>query len=92
MSRALKEISGCRSKAAAQKKSLGSSERDEREREAFRERAGEVDPKMFVWVDESGTHTSMRRLRAPKGLPKGSGLTGACPETTARRTPPSSPP
>jgi transposase len=48
---------------------LGSSERDEEERAAFRERAGGVDPRPFVWVDECGAHTSMTRLyaRAPKG-------------------------
>jgi hypothetical protein len=48
---------------------LGSSERDEERRAAFRQRAGEVDPRLFVWVDECGTHTSMTRLyaRAPRG-------------------------
>jgi transposase len=48
---------------------MGSSERDEEERAAFRERAAGVDPRLFVWVDECGTHTSMTRLyaRAPRG-------------------------
>jgi transposase len=48
---------------------LGSSERDEERRAAFRQRAGEVDPRLFVWVDECGAHTSMTRLyaRAPRG-------------------------
>ena len=54
---------------AAQKKSLLASERDEEERSTWRRRAGEVAPRLFVWVDECGTHTSMTRLysRAPKG-------------------------
>jgi transposase len=51
------------------KKTLGSAERDEKERSAFRCRASRVEPRMFVWVDECGAHTSMSRLRgrAPRG-------------------------
>jgi transposase len=51
------------------KKDLGSLERDEQEREAFRQRVARADADIFVWVDECGTHTSMTRLyfRAPKG-------------------------
>lgn len=54
---------------AAQKKTLSASERDEEARAAWRRRAGEVEPGLFVWVDECGTHTSMARLyaRAPRG-------------------------
>lgn len=57
--------SDCRSK----KDALGSSERDEDERAAFRERSSKVDPRLFVWIDECGVHTSMTRLyaRAPRG-------------------------
>ncbi len=54
---------------AARKKSPVASERDEEARGAFRERAGAVDPRRFVTVDECGTHTSMARTRAraPRG-------------------------
>lgn len=54
---------------AAQKKSPVASERDEEARGAFRGRAGAVDPRRFVTVDECGTHTSMTRTRgrAPRG-------------------------
>jgi hypothetical protein len=40
-----------------------------KEREALRTEAEGVDPSLFVWVDECGTHTSMTRLyaRAPRG-------------------------
>lgn len=68
---------------AAQKKTLFSSERDEEERAAFRRRARAVDPKLLVWVDECGTHTSMTRLFTP-GLPKARGHTGAYRATGAR--------
>ncbi len=54
---------------AAQKKSRVASERDEEERAAFRRRTQERDARLYVFVDECGTHTSMTRLyaRAPKG-------------------------
>jgi transposase len=54
---------------APQKKTLSSSERDEEERATFRRRARGIEPNLFVWVDECGTHTSMARryARAPKG-------------------------
>ena len=54
---------------AAQKKSRLASERDEEQRAAFRGRARRRDARLYVFVDECGTHTSMTRLyaRAPKG-------------------------
>jgi hypothetical protein len=54
---------------AAEKKSLIASERDEAARAAWRQEAAELDPAAFVFVDESGTHTSLTRLRAraPRG-------------------------
>jgi transposase len=45
-------------------------ERDEEERATWREQIiGQIDPKLLVFVDECGTHTSMTRryARAPKG-------------------------
>lgn len=38
------------------------SERDEAERTAWREAVARRDPEQFVFVDESGTHTSLTRL------------------------------
>jgi transposase len=54
---------------AAQKKTLGASERVEEKRAAWRERIGRLDLRRLVFVDECGTHTSMTRryARAPKG-------------------------
>jgi len=46
----------------ASKKSLAASERDEAARTAWREAIAERDPGQFVFVDESGTHTSLTRL------------------------------
>jgi transposase len=46
----------------AQKKSLAASERDEQARTAWREAVVARDPEQFVFVDESGTHTSLTRL------------------------------
>lgn len=46
----------------AEKKSLAASERNEQARTAWREAATHLDPKQFVFVDESGTHTSLTRL------------------------------
>lgn len=54
---------------AAQKKSLAASERDEEVRAAWRAEVAALDPAAFVFVDESGTHTSLTRprARAPRG-------------------------
>jgi transposase len=46
----------------AQKKSLAASERDEAARAAWREALARWDPERFVFVDESGLHTSLTRL------------------------------
>jgi hypothetical protein len=64
MSRAFERLWGCRSK-----KSLPAAERDEEHKALWRKEARKVDPERFVFVDECGTHTSMRHLyaRAPKG-------------------------
>lgn len=69
---------------AAQKKSPVAAERDEGAREAFRARAGEVDPQRFVWVDECGTHTSMARLRAR--APRGQRAYGKVPRNRGKNT------
>ena len=54
---------------ADQKKSKVASERDEEARGLWRWLASRFDARRLVFVDESGFHTSMRRLRAraPKG-------------------------
>ena len=46
----------------ASKKSLAASERNEETRTAWREELAPRDPAQFVFVDESGTHTSLTRL------------------------------
>ncbi|HEV2460801.1 MAG TPA: IS630 family transposase [Ktedonobacterales bacterium] len=46
----------------AQKKSLAASERNEEERTTWRAAVATRDPAQFVFVDESGTHTSLTRL------------------------------
>ena len=53
----------------AQKKSLSASERDEAAREAWRERTRGIDPRRFVFIDETGSHLGLTRLyaRAPRG-------------------------
>jgi transposase len=53
-----------------QKKTLGASERDEKERNAWRDRVSKLlDPKKLVFVDECGTNVSLSTLyaRSPKG-------------------------
>jgi hypothetical protein len=54
---------------AAQKKSKVASERDEGARSLWRWLASRFDVRRLVFVDESGMHTSMDRLRsrAPRG-------------------------
>jgi transposase len=46
----------------AEKKALAASERDEAARTAWREAVAQLDPQQLVFVDESGTHTSLTRL------------------------------
>ncbi len=41
---------------------MAASERDEQERAAWRAAIATHDPRQFVFVDESGTHTSLTRL------------------------------
>ena len=41
---------------------MAASERDEEARAAWREAVAQLDPAQFVFVDESGTHTSLTRL------------------------------
>lgn len=55
--------------AAAQRKPLPASERDEAEKALRREGIGRPDPGRLAFVDECGTHASMTRVRAraPKG-------------------------
>jgi transposase len=53
----------------AKKKTLSASERDEALRAAWRERSAGIDPRRFVFVDETGSHTALARLFgwAPRG-------------------------
>jgi hypothetical protein len=55
---------------ATQKKSPIASERDEGARALWRWLSSRLDVRRFVFVDESGTHISMDRLRsrAPRGV------------------------
>lgn len=52
-----------------EKKSRRASERDEEQRAAWRTRTRGIDPRRFVWVDETGSHLGMTRAysRAPRG-------------------------
>lgn len=68
----------------AQKKSRVAQERDERERAAFGERTGPVDPRRLVAVDECGTHTSMTRARAR--APRGKRAYGKVPRNRGKNT------
>lgn len=68
----------------AQKKSRVAQERDERERAAFGERIGPVDPRRLVAVDECGTHTSMTRARAR--APRGKRAYGKVPRNRGKNT------
>jgi hypothetical protein len=43
-----------------------------------------VDPRLFVWVDECGTHTSMTRLRAR--APRGERAFGSVPRNRGKNT------
>lgn len=53
----------------AQKKTLSACERDEAARAAWRERCAGIDPRRFVFIDETGSHLGLVRLyaRAPRG-------------------------
>ena len=69
---------------ADQKKSPVASERDEQARGLWRWLASRFDARMLVFVDESGTHTSMRRLRAR--APKGKRAYGKVPRNRGKNT------
>ena len=69
---------------AAQKKSPVASERDEEARGLWRWLASRSDAKRLVFVDESGFHTSMPRLRAR--APKGKRAYGEVPRNRGKNT------
>src|SRR5215218_3819512 len=69
---------------AAQKKSLIASERDEEVRGLWRWLASHFDARRLVFVDESGFHTSMTRLRAR--APKGKRAYGKVPRNRGKNT------
>jgi hypothetical protein len=71
---------------AAQKKSHITQERDEEARGLWRWLASRFDARRLVFVDESGFHTSMTRLRAR--APKGKRAYGKVPRNLKARTPP----
>lgn len=71
---------------AAQKKSKAASERDEGARGLWRWFLARFDVRRLVFVDESGLHIAMDRLRA-RGRPKGRGLIGSCQGTAAGTRP-----
>src|SRR5881275_867688 len=52
-----------------QKKSLIASERNEAARQAWRDRAAGIEPRRWVWLDETGSHRSLTRryARGPRG-------------------------
>jgi transposase len=69
---------------AAQKKSKVASERDEEARGLWRWLASHFDARRIVFVDESGFHTSMTRLRAR--APKGERAYGKVPRNRGKNT------
>src|SRR5215216_5829981 len=69
---------------AAQKKSQIASERDEEVRGLWRWLASRFDARRLVFVDESGFHTSMTRLRAR--APKGKRAYGKVPRNRGKNT------
>ena len=70
----------------AQKKTLAASERDEEGRTAWRAAVATRDPKQFVFVDESGTHTSLTRLYG--WAPHDRRATGSVPRNHGKNTTP----
>jgi transposase len=55
--------------AVLEKKSVRAQERNEAKRAAWRDRTRGVDPRRFVWIDETGSHVGMtrRHSRSPRG-------------------------
>lgn len=68
----------------AEQKSLAASERDEEARTAWREATASRDPAQFVFVDESGTHTSLTRLDG--WAPHDQRATGSVPRNHGKNT------
>jgi hypothetical protein len=71
---------------ATQKKSKIASERDEEARGLWRWLASHFDARRLVFVDESGFHTSMTRLRAR--APRGKRAYGRVSRNLKAKTPP----
>ena len=63
---------------------MAASERDEQERAAWRAAVAQFDPQQLVFVDESGTHTSLTRLYG--GAPHNQRATGAVPRNHGKNT------
>ena len=70
--------------ASRSKKSQIASEREEEVRGLWRWLASRFDARRLVFVEESGFHTSMRRLRAR--APKGKRAYGKVPKNRAKNT------
>lgn len=68
----------------AQNKSLAASERNEETRAAWRDDAAQRDPERFVFVDETGTHTSLTRLYG--WAPHDQRATGSVPRNPGKNT------
>jgi hypothetical protein len=68
----------------SQKKSLRASEQQEAAREEFIQLAQQIDARRFVFVDESGSHTSMTSLYG--GAPKGERAVQSVPKNRGRNT------
>src|SRR5215212_6244418 len=68
----------------AKKKSLGTSERDEAQRQAYREQISVPAAARFVVLDESGTNLNLTRLYAR--APRGQRAYGTIPRNTPRNT------
>jgi transposase len=68
----------------AQKKTVAASERDEEARAAWREAVATRDPQRFVFVDESGAHTSLTRLYG--WAPHDERATGSAPRNHGKNT------
>jgi transposase len=68
----------------AEKKVLAASERDEEARTAWREAVAQLDPQQFVFVDESGTNSSLTRLSG--WAPHDQRATGSVPRNHGKNT------
>ncbi|MGH2517307.1 MAG: IS630 family transposase, partial [Ktedonobacterales bacterium] len=68
----------------AEKKTVAASERNEAERTAWREQVARRDAQQFVFIDESGTHTSLTRLYG--WAPHDQRATGSVPRNYGKNT------